>query len=64
MLENNEKNTLNENVRNDSLSGGSNNNDQDSPVLDIQIDSNDKPDNNFLKSDVESPDPVTLEDLE
>ena len=54
MLENNEKNTLNENVRNDSLSGGSNNNDQDSPVLDIQIDSNDKPDNNFLKSDVES----------
>mgnify|MGYP000068479830 CR=1 FL=1 len=66
MLENTEKDTLNENIRNDNLSGNNNNNEINLPTSDTQIDNNVKLNDNdsFINGDDESPDPVTLEDLE
>ena len=66
MLENTEKDTLNENIRNDNLSGNNNNNEINLPTSDTQIDNNVKLNDNdsFINGDDESPDPVTLEELE
>ena len=66
MLENTEKDTLNENIRNDNLSGNNNNNEINLPTSETQIDNNVKLNDNdsFINVDDESPDPVTLEDLE